>query len=288
MIVEAHHAHYMREACRLTRDLVAKHPVKRDLIPEYEAVQAWPLVAPLYTGIEQALKMLLLAPSDTCFTLGQLKRDYGHNLEKLYAELSADDRDHIELHFREHWNLYGYNTYGADINTAEQFITQINGPSQDGFLAWRYLLIDETMKLPTTSPLAMSEIWQAICCRIRRKILNKTDDCSSLSRRLMWGFNRRFPTLVPYEAFNGDMRTWMLHKGGSPLAAWIDLLVKAHGDAIHEVQAPDELRPVLADVADRALKKMASDSADPDESMLLHRIQADPNLVWDPSDGVFR
>ena len=84
------------------------------------------------------------------------------------------------------------------------------------------------------------------------------------------------------------MRTWMPHKGGSPLAAWIDLLVKAHSDSIHDVQAPDQLRPVLADVADRALKQMASDSADPDDGQLLHRIQQEPNLAWDPTDGTFR
>ena len=77
-------------------------------------------------------------------------------------------------------------------------------------------------------------------------------------------------------------------RAGSPLAAWIDLLVKAHSDSIHEVQAPDQLRPVLADVADRALEQMASDSADPDHAQLLHRIQTEPNLAWHSTSGVFR
>ena len=54
------------------------------------------------------------------------------------------------------------------------------------------------------------------------------------------------------------------------------------------MQAPDHLRPVLADVADRALEQMASDSADPDHAQLLHRIQTEPTLVWDPTDGAFR
>ena len=183
---------------------------------------------------------------------GQLKEKCGHNLKKLYSIQETDDRDHIELHFREHWSLYQYDTRGANITAAKQFITQVNGPSQDGFLAWRYFLIDEAMSVPTVSLLTMSEIWDAICCRIRKEVFDKQDDCSSLSRRLRWGFNRQFPTLVPYEAFNGDMCTWMVHQGGNPLAAWIDLLVKAHGDSIDEVQAPDRLRPVLADVADRA------------------------------------
>ena len=61
MTISVQTAHYMREACCITRDLVAMRPVKPDLNPEHEAVQAWPLVAPLYSGIEQALKVLLLA-----------------------------------------------------------------------------------------------------------------------------------------------------------------------------------------------------------------------------------
>ena len=66
-------AHYMLAACRNTRTLVAAHPVKRDYFPKYEASQAWALVAPLYNGIEQALKMLLLTPSDPRFTLKKPK-----------------------------------------------------------------------------------------------------------------------------------------------------------------------------------------------------------------------
>ncbi|MYA85227.1 MAG: hypothetical protein F4Y12_06540 [Acidimicrobiaceae bacterium] len=290
MAVDSLAAFNMSTACRLTRDLVVNNPVKPDLSPDYVAVQGWPLVTALYNGIEQALKMLLLVPPNPCFTLETLaKRPYGHNLEHLYAELEADDRDHIELHFREHRSLHDYKPPGLSIATAEQFIAHINsGGRQGGLVSWRYILIQDISQVPSTSLWTMSEIWDAICCRIRKEVFNKQDDCSSLSRRLMWGFNRRFPTLVPYKAFNDDMRTWAFHEGDGPLAAWIDLLVKAHGDAIHEVQAPDQLRPVLADMANRALKKMASDSADPDEAQLLDRIQADPNLVWDPSDGVFR
>ena len=63
----------MLAACRNTRTLVAAHPVKRDYLPKYEASQAWALVAPLYNGIEQALKMLLLTPSDPRFTLKKPK-----------------------------------------------------------------------------------------------------------------------------------------------------------------------------------------------------------------------
>ena len=276
-------------ACKITRGLVAMHPVQRDVFRRYEAVQAWPLIAPLYNGLEQALKAILLAPSGTRFTLDQLKDKYGHDLKKLYSELELDDRDHIELHFREHWSLYDYDTRGAKIATAEQFIAHINGTSRDGLLAWRYFLVDESVKIPAASLWTMCEIWDAICCRIRKEVFGKQGDCSRLSGMLAFKFGRLvLRTIpVPYDEFTDEVNEWIVHKDGDQLAAWIDLFVKANHNNLHEVQAPDRLRPELAKMADRALKQMASDSADPDEAQLLHRIQGDPNLAWNPADDTF-
>ena len=290
----------MWEACRNTRDLVAAHPVKPDLFPKFMAAQAWPLVAPLYNGIEQAFKMLLLTPSDPRFTLKRPKdlpegtdlknlknKPYGHNLQALYDELSDDDRDHIERHFQEHWSLHQYDTRGANITTAEQFITHINGPSQDGFFAWRYFLIDETVKLPSVSLLTMSEIWDATCCCISNEVSNRQDDCYRLSRRFAQGLLDLINDMLETYPAQHEIGAWLTHMNGDGLQAWIDLLVKAHWDAMHDVQASDRLRPRLAKMAHRALEQMADDSADPDEAMLSHRIRNEPNLAWDPGAGVF-
>ena len=48
-------------ACKLTRDLVAKNPLTPDYSSDYMVVQGWPFIIALYSGVEQALKMLLLA-----------------------------------------------------------------------------------------------------------------------------------------------------------------------------------------------------------------------------------
>ena len=79
----------------------------------------------------------------------------------------------------------------------------------------------------------------------------------------------------------------MVHRNGSLLAAWIELLVKVNRGDLHEVQAPDRLRPELAKMVDRALEQMASDSADPDDGQLLHRIQTESTLAWDSTAGTF-
>ena len=276
----------MGAACRLVRDLVVSNPVKQDVFRDYEAVQAWPLVTALYNGIEQALKMLLLIPSNTQFTLEDLREpEYGHNLAKLYAELAAEDREHIELHFREHRSLHDYMPTSW-AGTAKDFIDHINSSPQEekkkGLISWRYILLDGPEPVPPTSLWTMSEIWDAICCRIRKA--SGKNDCSRLSERLAFTF-RSIVTgrAVPpeYDGYLGDLNRWTAHKDGDQAAAWIDLLVKASRDAMHEVQAPDRLRPILADMARQAIDNLSRESANPDDVQLLQRITAhrtDPGL----------
>lgn len=278
-------------ACRITRDLVAKNPLKLDYSGDYMAAQGWPFVVALYSGVEQALKMLLLAQPDPQFALDDLKRPpFMHNLEKLYEKLPPDDREHIELHFREHWSLYNYDTGGQVICTAEDFIAHINrGGEQGGAISWRYVLVDETVTLPAMSLWTMCEIWRAVCCRVQTKASDRPGDCSRLSRTLVLSIRQILRTIPrPYDEFTDEVNEWITHKGGDQLAAWVDLFVKASHDALHEMQVTERLRSELAVMAHKALSQMASDSADPDEAQLLRRIQTDPNLAWDPTTATFR
>ena len=279
-------------ACELTRDLVAKNPLTPEFSSDYMAVQAWPFVIALYSGIEQALKLLLLAQPNPELTLDKLRRPpYGHDLEKLYATLPAPDREHVELHFREHWSLYEYDTDGRAINTAEEFIAHISrGGKQDGSVSWRYVLVDETVKIPTTSLWTMCETWRAVCCRVKTKTSDGNGDCSRLSRMLAskyrWLILDTIP--MPYDEFIDEVNEWIAHRDGVQLAAWIDLFVKASHNALGEVQATERLRSELAGIAHKALNQMASAPADPDAAQLLHRIQSDPNLTWDENTATFR
>ena len=143
------------------------------------------------------------------------------------------------------------------------------------------------MEIPATSLWTMCEMWRAVNCRVKTKALGKRDDCSRLSRMLAFKFRRLVMRPIPYDEFIDDINEWIVHKNGDHLAAWIDLFVKVSHNALHEVQAPDRLRPELAKMADRAIRQMASDSADPDQAMLLRRLQADPNLTWDRTTATF-
>lgn len=285
------------EACRISRDLVARNPVKPDLFREYEAVQAWALVMPLYSGIEQALKMLLLTPTDPRFALHDNEEGkhnlktgkYGHDLQNLYAELEDDDREHIELHFREHWSLHDYKLEkGVVIDSAEDFIVHINGGNPSRGLAWRYFLVEDT-KVPSTNLWTMSEVWDALCCRIEAAVLDKRDDCFRLSRRLAFRFERLVTgRVVPYNGYRDELHNWVALNNGDWVAAWIDLLVNASRGAMHEVQAPDRLRLELAEMARGAIDQLSKHPADPDEVQLLQRIQhTERSLVWDPGSAEF-
>ena len=291
MTVSARSWFKLDKACAITRDLVAKNPLTPDYSPDYMVVQGWPFVIALYSGVEQALKMLLVAQPNPQFTLDDLRKPpIRHDLEKLYAALPADDRGHIELHFREHWSLYDFNTHGQVICTAEDFIAHINGDGKPGgSVSWRYVLVEETMEIPATSLWTMCEIWRAVCCRVKTKALDRQGDCSRLSRMLAFKFRwlvlRTIP--VPYDEFTGEVNEWIVHKDGDHLAAWMDLFVKASHNALDEVQATERLRSELAAMADRAMHQMANEPEDPDETQLLHRIQHDPNLTWDRTTATF-
>lgn len=263
---EARRDDVRHEVGKATRKLVAENPVRPDLMADYETAQAWPFVTAAYNGIEQALKMVLLVPSDSENTLEQLaSRDYGHDLVKLYSKLPAADREHIELHFGEHWSLHEYDTGDLEIGSAEAFIAHINnGTTQNGLISWRYSLLDPTVQIPQTSIWTMCEIWHAICCLINARMLDVQGGCVRLSQRLEVGLQDLIPVLAPYDGYSDDLRHWMAHRKGTPLCAWLDLLDKVSRGAIGEVQAPARLRPELAQMADRAIEAMSHESADPD------------------------
>ena len=278
---------YMDAARRVTRDLIVNNPVRLDVSNEYEDVQGWPLVTALYNGIEQALKMLLLIPSDTRFTLDELAKKYGHNLERLYGELGVDDREHIDLHYREHRSLHDYIL--EDLATAGQFIAHINRSSSQqttGLVSWRYILIEGPEQVPRTSLWTMHEIWDAVCCCIRKA--SGKNDCFRLRERLAHQHGVIVTGWVlGYKEQLDDLNRWAASRDGDLVAAWIDLLVKVSHDAIYQVQAPPRLRSDLADKARIALRQL-SESDNPDDMYLLQRIQDSRALVWDSSNGGFQ
>ena len=218
----------MDEACRLTRDLIVRNPRQPDLWDGYEVTRMWPFVTALYNGIEQALKMLLLAPGDSALTLEVLRCEYGHDLEKLHAALDPHDQEHVEQHFKEHRSLHEHEQSDLAFDTAQGFISHLNGSgAQNGHISWRYTLLDPSMQIPPTDPWTMWEVRDAILCRIKFRLSRSGGTCLRLSERLVYAFGQLDPEKRPYWGFADDLMQWRAHKDGSALAAWVELLIKS-------------------------------------------------------------
>ena len=134
--------------------------VKRDMVAEYEAIQAWIWVPSLYSLIEQGMKLLTQSYGTT--------HGGGHRLTKAFFNLNKNHGGHLTSAYKAYVNLHDY----IPIATIEEFLEQIDSGSyvkkkyQDGYTAWRYVLLDgfpaETSDQPKTSIGAMLEIATAI------------------------------------------------------------------------------------------------------------------------------
>ncbi|MDE0238397.1 MAG: hypothetical protein OXN95_14330, partial [bacterium] len=258
---------------------------KPDWSAEYMAMQMELFATPCYNGIEQALKLVLMSQGTSA---DEVRSNYGHNLVSLFRNLSDEARDHIELHFREHRSLHNYDSGDVPTLTAGEFIAHINsGDDQVGSLEWRYFQLDGTEGLPPLYIWSMHEVWAAVCCWIENSVLNRRS-CSRLSRRLEQRLLPLF-TRTPIEGWELDeLNAWIRHKDRSPLAAVVDLLVKADRDQLDAVEAPEALRTMLGETADAAIGQMAKEPHDPDERALFSRIRAGEGILeWSPENRAF-
>ena len=78
---------------------------------------------------------------------------------------------------------------------------------------------------------------------------------------------------MPYAGFIDELNSWIALNGGDQVAVWVDLLVKTSRDTTHELQVPDRFRHELANMAREAIADLSKESADPDETYLLGRLQ---------------
>ena len=128
----------MDKACTSTRDLVARNPIEHDRRDGYLVAQAWPFVTALYSGVKQALKMPLMTADPQLTLDAPGKRPYGHDLSRLYADLSPAHAEHIELHFHVHRSLFENVQQHDGFESAKRFITHINGnDAARGHIRWR-------------------------------------------------------------------------------------------------------------------------------------------------------
>ena len=139
--------------------------IRRDLIKEYEGVQAWLWVPNLYQLIEQSLKLLLQYKNQAPGPI--------HRLKDLYSRLDPDYTGTLDEVYIGYRDLYEY----LPDKRLEAFLERADRGkgNETGYTTWRYLLLEGFPAQETESPTmhigAMLEISVALRSIIRREII---------------------------------------------------------------------------------------------------------------------
>lgn len=139
--------------------------IRRDLMKEFEGVQAWLWIPNLYQLIEQSLKLLLKYKNQTPEQI--------HRLKDLYSRLDPDYRETLDNAYMSYRDLYEY----LPDERLESFLERADRGKgrKTGYTTWRYLLLEGFPSAENESPTmhigAMLEISVAVRSIIEGQIL---------------------------------------------------------------------------------------------------------------------
>jgi len=165
-------------------------PVTADLIPGYEAAQAWGYVVAAYSLLEQGFKAILHTRGKT--------PPKTHALSVLFAELPLEDQDILRAYYDDFRQTFpGMRSFPLD--TLDDFLVNLDGErnSHRGYVGsfdWRYFLTEEGTG--TSIPLVNINIMHEIVygCVALIEAIQKGDDQAGrfYSWRLHWNRAKRY------------------------------------------------------------------------------------------------
>lgn len=131
--------------------------IKPDVLPEFEALQAWHWIPNCYSLVEQAFKLLWAvrneAPIDgfrkSIDGVGR-KPGLAHDLGYIFSRLDPGDQGEISSAYRAYRDLHDY----IPLRSAPELLDQIG----DGYTPWRYFLLEGAEGVPTADVGIMIEI----------------------------------------------------------------------------------------------------------------------------------
>ena len=160
-------AHQLGTPLKRLKKMFAASEHGRDLVGLVERARMWPLVTPLYSGLEQGMKVLAAHADGMTVTEatapGKPLRRAGHNLAEIWNMVPTEARELVEKHYGQFISLHDYVPY----KTAEEFLIHLAGPKGKGYEDWRYCLI-EAKPVRDTSVEAMMQIWESIIAAINK------------------------------------------------------------------------------------------------------------------------
>ena len=225
-----------------TKKALESEPVVHELHLGTDIAQNWPVITAAYSGLEQTIKYLIaeqrgltiqelvdFAVEDDGEWHGRRQRTNPyrtHNLGRLFSELDQVTKDTVSEFYRRYHSLVPY----IGIGSVDQFLHRVSGRRGDGYVRWRYALIEEK-PLPSNSPQALVAIW-GVCVQIaqekdwRYPQVQMPDNelgeelCSHLEMLLRRVFNEMHDPGEPLRDIEGEVSAWFRETGHplNPLA----------------------------------------------------------------------
>ena len=266
-----------------------EHPPNDDVVPIAAAINAWTLICGCYMGTEQTMKLLIRMRGGVSEKI--LKNT--HNLECLYSLLDPSERDVVAAYYRVYRSLHNFDTGNTALETAEEFIQHVG----NGYVAWRYILVENPETVPKMHLGLMLETWRALADLVQHHVVcgykYRTLE-NYLEDYIVQGVFRDAEMDDEWQAASQDensniefseIRDWLHHKGGA-LKAGIDLFnhhARGTGDSM---DTSPLLRRVLLRAADKAVSNLFPTRRRADIAMFHRRIQGG-GLAWNTDKGVF-
>ena len=175
-------AHLLRCPLRALKATWAQVQHKRDMFAVVDMASHWPVVTPLYSGLEQALKVLaahsLGVSVEVATAKGGILRGHGHDLGAIWKHIAPEAQATLEEHWQQFTSLHDYLLTGEaakdGLATAEGFLRHLSGEKGQGYENWRYCLI-QMQEVPKVSTEGMLQLWESVvdvydaCARPERK-----------------------------------------------------------------------------------------------------------------------
>ena len=283
-----------------TKKALEDEPVVLELHPGTAIAQNWQAISTAYSGLEQTIKYLIA--EEKGLTIQELydfaveengerngrrrKRNpyRTHNLGRLFSELEQATKDTVREFYGRYQSLLPY--IGA--GTVDEFLNRVSGRGGDGYVRWRYALIEEK-PLPSNSPQALVAIW-GVCVQIAQgkdwkyPQVQMPDDelgeglCSGLETLAERVFNEMHDPGDPFRDIRDEMECWFRQRG-HPLNTLAEALwhFARYGHA-GVVDAPPWLSEALTRWAREVADQVAR--AGPTPASSFHGFRAGPHAPW--------
>ncbi len=261
-----------------------ERPPNDDVVPVAAAINAWPLICGCYMGIEQTMKLLIRMRGGNPPNI--------HDLEDLYSLLSPSEHGLVSTYYRVYRSLHNFDSGNISLDTAKEFIAYIG----NGYVAWRYILV-ENKKVPPKIHLGlMLETWRALVDLVNIRGSNGTPWTVDriIEQDYIMNIYREAESDDEWQKVSQDENSgvefrelydWFCFKR-RPLERGIDLLTHHARGTGDSIQASPVLRRVLLRAVKKAIGGPLPTSRRADIAMFHQRIRSG-GLGWNSDRGVF-